>query len=263
VVQTFLSVPLGDLDHLKILQWSFVITYMDKCCNKFVLVCKFFYVSFVFSELNSPVGTYVVSNLAQSDILKFRLSFNKAHNFKGFKCGPHLPFLCAVWKFHENPIKPRFICAASSTSLTDVSKWLCSFFKVMFPTVNDLWVSKLKKADVPCISSWILNYSTGVVEVINELNLLRSEIDKASPLLLQSFDFSTLYPKIDLVDLKARMRVLIDKVFNRMLKLHRFEFLMVQKTALNFRFLWLKNKAEINSICLKIFVALKLQRLQI
>jgi hypothetical protein len=42
------------------------------------------------------------------------------------------------------------------------------------------------------------------------------------------------------------MRVLINKVFNQMLKLHRFKFLMVQKTALNFRFLWLKNKAEIN-----------------
>jgi hypothetical protein len=116
----------------------------------------------------------------------------------------------------------------------------------MFPTVNDLWVSKLKKADLPCDSSWILNDSTGVVEVINNLNRSRSEIDKASPLLLKSFDFSTLYTKIDLVDLKARMRVPINKVFNRMLELHRFKFLMVQKTALNFRFLWLKNKAEID-----------------
>jgi hypothetical protein len=67
VVQTssdsFLSVPLGDLDHLKILQWSFVITCMDKCWNNFVFVCKKFYVSSVFSDLNSPVGAYVVSNL--------------------------------------------------------------------------------------------------------------------------------------------------------------------------------------------------------
>jgi hypothetical protein len=235
-----LSVPLGDLDHLKILQRPLVITYMDKCCYNFVLVCKKFYVSSVFSELNSPVGTYVVSNLAQSHILKFHLSFNKAHNFKGVKCGPHLLFLCALWTFHKNPIKP------SSTSLTGVSKWLCSFFKAMFPMVNDLWVSKLKKADVPCDSSWILNDSTGVVEVIINVNLSRSEIDKASPLLLQSFDFSTLCTKIDLVDLKAHMRVLLNKVFNKIMKLYRFKILMVQKTALNFRFLWLKNKAEVN-----------------
>jgi hypothetical protein len=84
----------------------------------------------------------VVSNLAQSDILRFHLSFNKAHNFTGVKCG---------W-------------CSSSTSLTDVSKWLCSFFKAMFPTVNDLWVSKLKKADVPCDSSWILNDSMTLQE---------------------------------------------------------------------------------------------------
>jgi len=114
--------------------------------------------------------------------------------------------------------------AASSTFLTEVSKWLSSFFKAMFPAVNDLWVSKLKKADVPCVSSWILNDSTGVVEVINKLNLLRSEVDEAFPLLLQSFDFSTLYTKIDLMDLKARMRVLINKVFNWMLKLHCLRF---------------------------------------
>jgi len=120
-----LSAPLRDLDHLKTLQRSLVITYTDKCCNKFVFFCKKFYVSSVFSELNSPVGTHVVSNLAQSAILKFHLSFNKAHNFKGVKCGPRLPFLCAVWKFHKNPIKPRFICAASSTSLTDVYKCGC------------------------------------------------------------------------------------------------------------------------------------------
>jgi hypothetical protein len=32
-------------------------------------------------------------------------------------------------------------------------------------------VSKLRKADVPCVSSWILNDSAGVVDVIKQLNL--------------------------------------------------------------------------------------------
>jgi len=162
---------------------------MDKCCNNFVFVKSFMFLLFSLSLILLLV--HVVSNLAQSDILKFHLSFNKAHNFKGVKCGPRLPFLCAVWKFHKNPIEPRFICAVSSTSLTDVSKWLCSFFKAMFPAVNDLWVSKLKKAVFLVI---VVGFSmtTGVVEVINNLNRLRSEIDIVSPLLLQSFDFSTL-----------------------------------------------------------------------
>ncbi len=87
----------------------------------------------------------MVSNLAQSEILIFHLYFNKAHNFSGEKCGPHLPFLCSVWKFHTNPIKPRFICVASSTSLTEVSKWLSSFYNSIFSTVNDLFGVKTQK----------------------------------------------------------------------------------------------------------------------
>jgi hypothetical protein len=75
-----------------------------KCSTNLFFVCKKSHVSSVFSELNSPVGTYAVSNLAQSDILKFHLSFNKAHNFKGVKCGPCLLFLYAVWKFHKTQL---------------------------------------------------------------------------------------------------------------------------------------------------------------
>jgi hypothetical protein len=96
-------------------------------------------------------------SLSSSFLLKFHHSFNKFHNFGG----PCLPFLCAVWKFYRNPIKPRFICAMSSTSLTEVSKLLSSFYKAIFPMVNDLWASKLRKACVPSISSGILNDSTG------------------------------------------------------------------------------------------------------
>jgi hypothetical protein len=88
-----------------------------------------------------------------------------------------------------------------------LSSKLCFLRLMTFGCLNS-------KKDVLRDSSWILNDSIGMVEVINNLNRSRSKIDKASPLLLQSFDFSTLYTKIDLVDLKARMRVLINKVFN-------------------------------------------------
>jgi hypothetical protein len=102
-----------------------------------------------------------------------------------------------------------------------------------------------------------INNFTVVVDVITQLNLSRSEVHKISPVLLQSFDFSTLNTKIDLMDLKAHMKLLINKVFHWMLKLHCFKFLLVERSALNFRFLWLKNKEEI-SFVLKIFIALKL-----
>jgi hypothetical protein len=84
----------------------------------------------------------------------------------------------------------------------------------------------------------MVNDSTGVLDIIKQLNISRSEVDKASPqLLLQSFDFSTLYTKIDRMDLKTHIKVLINKVFHWMLKLHCFKFLLLQRSALNFRFL--------------------------
>jgi hypothetical protein len=90
---------------------------------------------------------------------------------------------------------------------------------------------------------------------------LRSEIDKASPLLLQFFDFSTLYTKIGLVDLKAHMRVLINKVFNRMQKLHHLSFWWFKNQLWTLGFCGWKIKQR--SICLKIFIASKSRRLQI
>ncbi len=42
------------------------------------------------------------------------------------------------------------------------------------------------------------------------------------------------------------MILMSDLIEKPILELHFLEFLLVQRTALNFRFLWLKNKEEIN-----------------
>ncbi len=89
-------------------------------------------------ELYSPAGMYEVSNFSESEILKVHLSFNKAHNFSGEKCGPHLPFLGAAWKFCKNPIKPRFIFVASSTSFTDDFFYVAQF-SVLSKQLYYLW----------------------------------------------------------------------------------------------------------------------------
>jgi hypothetical protein len=56
--------------------------------NVVLIFCLFVksYMFLLFSLSLIPVGTYVVFNLAQSNILKSHLSFNKAHNFDGVKC---------------------------------------------------------------------------------------------------------------------------------------------------------------------------------
>jgi hypothetical protein len=89
------SVPLEDLDRLKILQWSLVITYMDKCCNNFVFVYKKFYVFFVFSEFNSLVWSLILprsENVAGNIISTFNPKvktefdfFENSHKLQSFQ----------------------------------------------------------------------------------------------------------------------------------------------------------------------------------
>jgi hypothetical protein len=50
----------------------------------------------------------------------------------------------------------------------------------------------------------------GAVDVIKLLNLVRSEVDITSLLLLELFGLLTLYSKVDLVHLKSCMKVLIN-----------------------------------------------------
>ncbi len=54
----------------------------------------------------------------------------------------------------------------------------------------------------------------------------RNKSQKASPLLLQLFDFSTLYTKT-----KARVKVMINIVFNQIFELHHFKFLVGLKNS--------------------------------
>ncbi len=93
-------------------------------------------------------------------------------------CGPSLGSL--VYKC----IKPWFIHSASSTSLTEVSKWLSSFCKLMLLLVNDVWVAKVQTANVPSHNSLFLKNSLGVVEFIKFLNIARSNAGISSPLFL-------------------------------------------------------------------------------
>jgi hypothetical protein len=71
--------------------------------------------------------------------------------------------------------------------------------------------------------------TTGIVDKIPYS--FRNKSCKASPLLLQLFDFSTLYTKIDLTDLKARVKVMINIVFNQIFELHHFKFLVGLKNS--------------------------------
>ncbi len=91
-------------------------------------------------------------------------------------------------------MKQRFIVAAGSTSLIQVSKWLGSLYTAILPVVDDLWLANW---------SWCLQWESlgsyrllgRLIEVIKLLN--HPWTKKSPPLLLQSFDFLSLCTKIN------------------------------------------------------------------
>jgi hypothetical protein len=95
----------------------------------------------------------------------------------------------------------------------------------------------LERIIVPSDCNWILNDSTGAVDVIKLLNLSRSRGLQNSTVCCSCSNFSTLYAKIDL----AGVKVLINEVFACVLNTQHLKFLLGQRVVLNFRFLWLKN----------------------
>ena len=124
---------------------------------------KIYYLECLLKEVDS--STYSECSFSPRNVILKHQDFSKSSNFK---CHRKLPFLYLVWKFHKNPLKPRFIATSCNTSLTDVSKWLSHCFKAILPNVHELWKDLLKKADVPASSCWILNDSVGVIPIVNE-----------------------------------------------------------------------------------------------
>jgi hypothetical protein len=96
----------------------------------------------------SSVGRYEVSNLAESEIVIFKIMLIVLV----VKSVAIIFLLMYCWKFHKRLLEPRFFVAASLAPLTDASWWLNFFCKAILLCLiplNDLWVSKIRKAYVP------------------------------------------------------------------------------------------------------------------
>jgi hypothetical protein len=114
-----------------------------------------------------------------------------AKKFKA-KCNPCLPFLHAsFWGSIEDPLKPRFINAPSSTSLLEVLSDL--LFLESYPDSREWPVGckVCKKLMSPLRIVRFLGSLKPPLDIVKLSNCPRSNANKPSSLLLQFSDFST------------------------------------------------------------------------
>eukprot|EP00123_Amoebidium_parasiticum_P019058 comp24335_c0_seq5/m.46115 comp24335_c0_seq5/g.46115 ORF comp24335_c0_seq5/g.46115 comp24335_c0_seq5/m.46115 type:complete len:939 (-) comp24335_c0_seq5:29-2845(-) len=224
------TVPQASVLLLRRFQKRFVVTTMDKASNTFVIVCKKHYVSSITAELHAPAATYTVCNTAPKDIVAQHLAFLKTHDIKGTpgRRTARLPTFQAIVKMHKTPPTFRFIANSSATSLEPLSRLLTSVFKFVSPDVERMWCDVVKPHLPHNTSSWILTDSTALTHTINALNRTTRQHENTP---VSVFDFSTLYTKIDLHDLKARLTTLIDAIFVKKCTDARKPHMFIKKTG--------------------------------
>ena len=190
-------------EELKSLQEKYVMVPIDKAANNVGFVCKNYYIQKIIEELNSP--TYHNPGTGKDEIIREQIE--KSKNVKCEVQEDHrcLPYIHATIKMHKNPVKFRFIIASRKCASKHVAKKLTKILKLVLNThirycekirwytgVNRMWISK------------------GTADVLEHIDKINKK-QKASS--VSTFDFSTLYTKIDLQDLKEKLKWCIDKAF--------------------------------------------------
>ena len=197
------------IEYLKQLQDRFVIVPIDKAANNFSFICKKYYVSKLLEEVGIPFGdkpTYKLQNVEKESIIQTNTLFCEKYKLAVSEDQKTLPIMYWIPKMHKNPVGTRFIVASSKCSTKPLSKAVSKAFKLIFNQMQNFhdkskFYSNYKKF-------WVIENSFPIVEKLNKVNL------KGNAKCISTFDFSTLYTKIEHQNLLKTLFSIIDLVFS-------------------------------------------------
>ena len=106
---------------------------------------------------------------------------------------------------HKNPVKFRFIIGARNCVTKQVAKKLVKILQLIMK-IHRRYCNKIKFY-TGIEGFWIIENNAQVLEDIKFINSKRNARN------IKTFDFSTLYTKIPLDDLKEKLNEIVDKAF--------------------------------------------------
>jgi len=190
------------LNELKLLQENFVIVPVDKASNNLSLICKKYYIKTIQKELNST--TYrkaeTLDTTINNQVTKCLDLGSTIHSDNR-----KLPIMYAIPKMHKNPVKFRFIVAANKCLSKDIAKTVTKILK-LFMAIHRKYCDKIK-AYTRIERMWITESTKDILDDVHHLNIKKRSKS------VNTFDFSTLYTKINLEDLKDKLDWITDKAF--------------------------------------------------
>ena len=192
----------------------FVLVSADKSENNTIVVCQRHYVQRIRAELAGVEGkahTYRVE-LEKIDViveeqLRRVTEFGVKYGFTVDKAQEKLATLYWTAKMHKNPNAERFIASSSKCVTKVLSQFLSKCLKTVQTELKFLCLRKKRESKSSWSKYWIVNSSDEVVGKIKELNM------KGEASSVGSFDFSTLYTKLEHERLKAKLKWAIETAF--------------------------------------------------
>ena len=106
---------------------------------------------------------------------------------------------------HKNPSGARFIVASSKCSTKPLSKNISYILKLIFEQVQNFHLKSKFYANINCF--WIVKNSFPVIEKLDKIN------KRNGAKCISTYDFSTLYTKIEHSSLIEVLNSLVDFVF--------------------------------------------------
>jgi len=205
-----------DLRRLKLMQERFCFSTVDKASGNYSILCKKRYIQLCMAELEGG-ETYTVSNRTVEELREE----GRAYCTDMHKLTPQrksrVPNFHIRMKAHKQPIGSRFVAGSSKAPLTPVSKALNMVCKTLTPYLEELWNDKATV--IPGVTLGSLQGKTGfVIENTAQaatfiMKKQRPRQQRSPPLLLETFDFTTLYTALQHEELKERVTDILTRVF--------------------------------------------------
>ena len=189
---------------LEELKKRYAIVLIDKASNNIGFICKKYYKEILEKEVTSD--TYELVEKTKEEIIE---DIKKQCDTAGIKLDLEnyndLPYIYPTIKMHKTPIKFRYIISSCNSILKPVAQRLTKILRLVLH-------SHRKYCDKVFLFTginrmWVADNSRNTLKMINETNKKKNARN------VSTHDFSTLYTKIPLLDLKTKLKAVIDKAF--------------------------------------------------
>ena len=198
----------ASLSCLETLQQQFVLVPIDKASNNIAFICKEFYIRRILDEVgvtSLPSNTYEICNKNIQNIIENNIQICDKFGLEVEERCETLPIMYWMPKMHKKPSGARFIVASSNCSTKPLSKTISHIFKLIFEQVQNF---NLKSKFYTSINYfWVVKNSFPVIEKLNKINKRRGAK------YISTFDFSTLYTKIEHSSLIEELNKIVDFAF--------------------------------------------------